>query len=176
MDINGQWKDCATLQRKLKRSPSSSSSAWPWRPSLQPFVEQAAGVGLSQEADCLLPAGALVVDQLVVDQLRRTRWRRSRWRRSRWWWWRCWCWGRWRCGACWTALRAWGCQAPGGAVPRLCEPHSDRGLRRPESSFNAIPVAWSKLALLESHTTECYPRNGFCRKQLWTSMHISTVS
>lgn len=32
-------------------------------------MEQAAGVGLSQEADCLLPAGALVVDQLVVDQL-----------------------------------------------------------------------------------------------------------
>ena len=69
MDINGQWKDCATLQRKLKRSPSSSSSAWPWRPSLQPFVEQAAGVGLSQEADCLLPAGALVVDQLAADQV-----------------------------------------------------------------------------------------------------------
>ena len=84
--------------------------------------------------------------------------------------------GRWCCGACWTALRAWGCLAPGGAVPRLCEPHSECGPRRPESSFNAIPVAWSKLALLESHTTERYPRNGFCRKQLWTSMHISTVS
>ena len=69
MDINGQWKDCATLQRKLKRSPSSSSSAWPWRPSLQPFVEQAAGVGLSQEADCLLPAGALAADQVAAVQV-----------------------------------------------------------------------------------------------------------